>query len=342
MSLYINKKKFSRYSFKLESDLENVVKENSKRIFGENTIYIDAKRKINSGELGKTIPDALFFDFSDLKNPKFYLVEVELAKHGFYDHIFPQITKFFAFLRDGNPHQSKLIESLFTIINQDQNLQKEFKKYLGDQELFKFLKDTIEDATDILILIDNDKKEFKEIFETYTDTWGKYVRIIKINIYANENERILQLEPDFEIVKDDILEDAEPDDSNEEQNKQYTEEHHLEDLKPEAKAAYNSIKNSLSKYKVNPQHYYIAYKNKQNFVFIKFTKTKLKVIVMLPFELVQSKLKHHEVVEPSLGVQKFYNGKCSSIVVENTTNIDEVLELVNLAAVSEKIKISKD
>lgn len=342
MSLYINKKKFSRYSFRLESDLENVVKENAKRIFGENTIYIDAKKKINSGELGKTIPDALFFDFSDSKNPKFYLVEVELAKHGFYDHIFPQITKFFAFLRDGNPHQSKLIESLFTIINQDQNLLKEFKKYLGDQELFKFLKDTIEDATDILILIDNDKKEFKEIFETYTDTWGKYVRIIKINIFANDNEKILQLEPDFEIVKDDIVEDTEQDDENTENEPtvQYTEEHHLEDLKPEAKAAYNTIKNSLSDYKVNPQHYYIAYRNKYNFAFIKFTKTKLKVIVMLPFELVQSKLQHHTVVEPTLSVQKFYNGRCASIVVENTIEIGEVIELLKLAAVSEKIKIN--
>lgn len=102
MSLYFNKKKFSAHHFRLESELETVIKENSKKIFGENTIYIDAKKKLNSGELGKTIPDALFFDFSDRQNPKLYLVEVELAKHRFYDHIFPQITKFFAFLRDGN------------------------------------------------------------------------------------------------------------------------------------------------------------------------------------------------------------------------------------------------
>lgn len=340
MSLYMNKKKFSVNSFRLESELENVVKENSKRIFGENTIYIDAKKKINSGELGKTIPDALFFDFADPKNPKFYLVEVELAKHGFYDHIFPQITKFFAFLRDGNSHQAKLIESLFSLINQDQNLYKEFKKYLGDNELFKFLKDTIEDATDILILIDNDKKEFKEIFETYTDTWGKYVRIIKINTFSHENEQILHLEPDFEIVKDDIVEDDSEGEA--EETPQYSEEYHLESVKSEAKVAYQAIKSHLAQYQINPQHYYIAFRNKHNFVFIKFTKTKLRIIVMLPYEVVKSSLTNHEAFEPSLSVQKFYNGRCAEVIVENTQSIDEILKLLNLAATSEKVKINRE
>ncbi len=346
MSLYFNKKKFSAHHFRLESELETVIKENSKKIFGENTIYIDAKKKLNSGELGKTIPDALFFDFSDRQNPKLYLVEVELAKHRFYDHIFPQITKFFAFLRDGNIHQSKLIESLFTMISQDQTLYKEFKSFLGDAELFKFLKDTIEDATDILILIDDDKKEFKEIFETYTDTWGKYVRVIKVNIFAHENEKILQLEPDFEIIKDDILEEDDDlaDDNGHEHlvQSQYSEEYHLDGIKPEPKAAYYAIKASLEMYKLNPQHYYIAFRNKQNFVFIKFTKTKLRIIVMLPFDLVEAHIKNHKVSELSLSVQKFYSGKCSEIIVEGNHHIDEILKLLNLAATSEKIKISKD
>lgn len=344
MSLYIGKKKFSRYNYRLESELEDEVKENSKRIFGENTIYIDAKKKINSGELGKTIPDAFFFDFSDSQNPKFYLVEVELSKHRFYDHIFPQITKFFAFLRSGNANQSKLIDSLFAVINQDQQLYKEFKKYLGEGELYKFLKDTIEDSTDILILIDNDLKEFKEIFETYTDTWGKFVRIIKINTYVNETDKILQLEPDFEIIKDDIEEFSESNDhiQEAEDSIMYTEEYHLDGIKSETKAAYNVIKQNLIGYKINPQHYYIAYRNKHNFVFIKFTKTKLKVIVMLPFDFVDKNLKHHKAIEPSLSVQKFYNGRCSSIVVENIDSIDEVIELIKKSATSDKIKIVKE
>jgi len=71
-------------------------------------------------------------------------------------------------------------------------------------------------------------------------------------------------------------------------------------------------------------------------------KTKLKVIVMLPFDFVDKNLKHHKAIEPSLSVQKFYNGRCSSIVVENIDNIDEVIELIKKSATSDKIKIVKE
>lgn len=63
---------------------------------------------------------------------------------------------------------------------------------------------------------------------------------------------------------------------------------------------------------------------------------------MLPFEIVQNRVKNHAAIEPSLSVQKFYNGRCSEITVENSQNIDEVLEFLNFAATSEKIKISRD
>ena len=65
MSLFINNKKFVEYAFKKEQELEDIVVAQHKTLFGENTIYIDAKKKINSGELGKTIPDGLLFDFAD-------------------------------------------------------------------------------------------------------------------------------------------------------------------------------------------------------------------------------------------------------------------------------------
>jgi hypothetical protein len=77
--------------------LENLLFANSKSLFGQSSILIEAKKKIDNKALGGTIPDAFLFDLKDPDNPEFYLVEVELAKHSFYNHIFPQITKFFAF-----------------------------------------------------------------------------------------------------------------------------------------------------------------------------------------------------------------------------------------------------
>ena len=340
MSLYINSKRHQRQQFKLESELENIVVTNSKLLFGEKTIYIDTKKKINSGELGKTIPDGLLFDLTDIENPKFYLVEVELAKHSFYSHIFPQITKFFAFLREGNHFQSDLIDFLYKSISSDPTSLKEFRKYIGDRELFKFLKDVVENSTDILIIIDDLKPEFQEIKDTYTDTWDKYVRILTLNKYLNEKSEILQLEPDFEIIKDEISEvivDEEID-----LPPKYSEEFHLEGVKPEIKDLYFAIKNKFSAFTLNPQHYYISLKSAHNFVFLKFRKSKIKIVVMLPFEKAKSLSKELHIVEPSLSVQKFYYGKCSSFTLESSNNLEEALRIIEVASKSERIKVIRD
>jgi len=101
--------------FKLEEDFEKVIKENYKTLFGAKTIYFDIKNKIDSKSLGSAIPDGFLFDFKDMNNPEFYLIEVELEKHDFYKHMFPQITKFFAFFKNSTS-RNNLIEKLFYFI----------------------------------------------------------------------------------------------------------------------------------------------------------------------------------------------------------------------------------
>jgi hypothetical protein len=78
-------------------EFEELIRLQSKLLFGGNTIFVSTKRKLAGLTLGATIPDGFLFDMSDVENPDFYLVEVELQKHDFHRHIFPQITKFFAF-----------------------------------------------------------------------------------------------------------------------------------------------------------------------------------------------------------------------------------------------------
>lgn len=142
MKLFKDKKTYSQVQFERESEFEAEIVANSKQFFGINSIYIDSKRKISTRNLGNSIPDGFLFNLSDLNNPEFYLVEVELSKHDFYNHIFPQITKFFGFYK--NPKsQNDLVEKIFSFISDDSYLKSEFKKYLGDKEIYKFVKDTI-------------------------------------------------------------------------------------------------------------------------------------------------------------------------------------------------------
>lgn len=83
---------------------------------------------------------------------------MELSSHSFYKHIFPQITKFFSFLRTGNPNQIELVDEMYRIISTNEKLLMRFKEKIKDEDLYKMLKDTIESSQDILILIDENIK----------------------------------------------------------------------------------------------------------------------------------------------------------------------------------------
>jgi hypothetical protein len=191
-ALYFNNKRFTEKEFSKERELEDLMFQNSKSLFGQNSIIIEAKKKIENKTLGGTIPDAFLFDLNDPENPEFYLVEVELASHSFYNHIFPQITKFFAFYK--NPvSQSELIEKLYSLVNADPGLKKQFKDLIGNKEIFKFIKDTLENSQNILLVLDNEKPELPEIINTYTDTWGKIVKLTLLKEYCNNGESNISL-----------------------------------------------------------------------------------------------------------------------------------------------------
>ena len=198
-AIYIDGNRFIEIDFKVESDLEKIIKDNSKILFGSNTVYFDLKNKIDTRSLGTSIPDGFLFDFKDKDNPEFYLIEAELAKHDFYEHIFPQITKFFAFFK--NPQsRNNLTEKLFSFVKSNEDIESEFQKYLGKKEIYKALKDVIENSQNILLIIDEMKPELQEVFETYTDTWDKMVKFEILKRYTANNKMIFMLNPDFQNI----------------------------------------------------------------------------------------------------------------------------------------------
>ena len=55
MKLFLNDKIFTSFQFEKENDFEMEVVKNSKKFFGKNSIYIDAKKKIHTLSLGNSI-----------------------------------------------------------------------------------------------------------------------------------------------------------------------------------------------------------------------------------------------------------------------------------------------
>lgn len=334
MGIIVGGKKFLEEPFTAESDLEELVVHQSKLLFGEKSIFFTKKRKVAGAALGNYVPDGYLFDLSDSENPEFYLVEVELAKHDFYRHIFPQITKFFSFF--GNPaSQQQLIEKLFGVINEDSELKSSFRQLIGEKEIYKFLKDTFDESQNILLLIDGDKKEFPEIIETYSDTWGQFVKILKVKQYTCGSETLISVEPEFR----DLLFTPEPttitpDENEEDENEiAYSEEYHLEKGSEVVKEIYLAIKNYFrEKYpdvKFNPQKYYISLRKPRNIAYLTFRKKKIRLVVMLPPQVVGEYLKTMAVHELSEGVQRYFNGPCCGVYLDNTENLHELWPLVD-------------
>ena len=327
MVIFHEGKKFQEYRYNKEEELEKEIIDNSHLFFGEHAIYIDVKSKIESKALGGTIPDGFLFDFSDKEEPEFYIVEVELKSHDFYKHIFPQVTKFFAFFKN-KKSQSELVEKIFSIVSKDIKLKKKFKKYLGEREIYKSIKDTIDNSQNILLIIDDNKNELPEIMETYSDTWGKMVKLLILRKFVNGNEFIYTLEPDFENIEYGFTESV---DKAEREELEYSEEFHLEGVESEIKEAYFRIKEGLLKINkhlvFNPQKYYISVVYNKNIAFFQFRKKKIRLVVMLPENDVVRKIKYHTVKHLSESVQKFWNGPSCEIIIDNKENLDEVINL---------------
>lgn len=329
MRLFSNNKTYNELQFEKEADFEREIVANSKLFFGANSIYVDAKRKIETKSIGNSIPDGFLFDMSDKESPEFYIVEVELAKHHFYNHIFPQITKFLGFYK--NPKsQADLVEKIFSFINNDNDLRREFKKYLGEKEIYKFLKDIIERSQNILLVIDGDKKELPEIVDTYTDTWGKMVKLILIKKFSSGGEIIYTMHPDFENLE---FAEIEEEPISEDDSVQYNEEYHLDGVSETIRNIYNELKTHIVKVnpniKFNPQKYYISIRQDRNIAFFIIARKKVRLVVLQSDTETRKEISHHYVKTLTEKVQKFWNGPSCAIILESSENLDEVKKLLS-------------
>lgn len=326
--IFKENKKYCEAEISLEKDLENDVVKNSKLFFGKDSIYIDAKKKLDSKNLGGVIPDGFLFNFADKENPEFYIVEVELSKHDFYGHIFPQFTKFFGFFKVSKTKED-LADKLYNIITNDSVLKKEFKKFLGENEIYKFIKDLLDESQNILLVIDGEKNELPDVMETYTDTWGQFVKIIILQKFVNDNEVIYSMNPEFENIDYSYIN---KEDEKNPLNTVYTEEGLIGKINEDIKKIYFEIKNNLLEYRdsiiFNPKKYYISIINEKNIAFFTFNKSKIHLIVKMDENLVKEKIINHEVKHLSESVQKFWNGTSCEIEITNNNNLEEIINLL--------------
>ena len=80
---------YSKVQFKTEEEVEKVVVDNFKLLFGDYSILLPKSLIRTSGGKG-TVPDGIIVDF---KGNRWFILEVERGDHETWGHIAPQISK---------------------------------------------------------------------------------------------------------------------------------------------------------------------------------------------------------------------------------------------------------
>jgi predicted transport protein len=142
-----------------EGEFHPTIKEHSKEIFGENSLYFDVKHKLKSKSGIASIPDAYVITLS--KPYEWYIVENELSTHPVYSHIVPQISKFISGI-DNLRSQREIRDILYKEITQDKVLKASVEKMIHPQEIHHFLSSMVSKSPEIAIIIDEVTAEVRE------------------------------------------------------------------------------------------------------------------------------------------------------------------------------------
>lgn len=168
--------KYLPYQYKDELELENLVRKHIDFIFGNNSLFFE-KNKIKSGAGIGSIPDGfVLLPFEQ----KWYIIEVELSQHHLYEHIVPQISKFYSAIKDPITKR-KLIDAFDEEIESNPNLNYKYKINKIKKERYKLLTDIINRDPEIVIIIDKKTKELENVcgnflFESKVIEFKSYLR----------------------------------------------------------------------------------------------------------------------------------------------------------------------
>ena len=190
--------------------------------------------------------------------------------------------------------------------------------------------DAIENSQNILLILDEEKNELPEIMDTYTDTWGKIVKLQIIKKFMNKGDCIFSMQPEFESIEYSTLKSF----ADAENTKiEITEDFHFEGVNLEIKKLYNNLKEKLliinNNLIFNPQKYYISILNKKNVAYFDIKKKRIRLTVIRPIEEFNELIKINKLKPLSESVQGFYGSPCGGIYIEDEKGIEEVISVLN-------------
>jgi predicted transport protein len=170
-----------------EKEFHPIIREHSRLIFGEASVYFDIKQKLTAKSGIASIPDAYVITVS--KPYRWYIVENELSTHPVYSHIVPQISKFITGI-ENLASQREIRDILYDEIDKNKLLRAYIETEIGS-EIHRFLSDLLAEPPSIVIVIDQLTDEVREVcrfldkFDTHVIEFQTFVRDDAETVHAH-------------------------------------------------------------------------------------------------------------------------------------------------------------
>ncbi len=308
--------------FKSEKEFIELVVKNSKMLFGEKTVLIDATKSL--------LQCHVLIDFRDAGKHKLYFVNMTISSVCFWE-LFVRITRLFS-LFNLPDFLNKLAGLLSGIVNDNKALHEELSFITEGKEIEEYFNGILTYRPSILLLTEQELPELIEITLTYSSNWGRYVKSFLVKRYDYRGELSFTMSPAF--VDIDLKTNGKAVKASKVKVEKLTEADHLENSSDIVQSVYGNIKTELLKedksIEFNPKQYYISVRKKKNFAFIQIGRKRISIIVLNPEEDTRQKVQHHEVRMLTEKVQKFWNGSSCTIVIDNLDNLEEVINLLKI------------
>lgn len=166
--------------YQLEKDFEQDVVANCRQIFGNDTIYIDIKKKI--GDNIVTIPDGYLLDFTFSNTPRLYIIENELSVHDAYKHIGTQLLKFAVSYKQSRLKIKQYILDYLSKSPTNMTFIESKASEMGYRNIDAMLESMIyRDTVDAIVIIDNSSAELENVLSHLS----MKIDIIEFKAYEN-------------------------------------------------------------------------------------------------------------------------------------------------------------
>jgi hypothetical protein len=185
------------HRYRDEKELHRLVESNINSLFGPDAFFFPGTR-IGAGrkESGaKGIPDG-FVIVAPKK--RWYIIEVELASHSYFDHIASQVMRFYAAWDD--PARRTELKNRFADAIQESPAKVESLNRHGIKEIYRLVSDTLEEKPTLAVIIDEELKDLDQLrravqFDVQYSVFRTFAR-----------EGISDLVPIFQIDSFDVAE----------------------------------------------------------------------------------------------------------------------------------------